>query len=141
MSQPRTILVADDDATVRLVLGRFLGGRGHRVIFAEDGVQACELAELEPPDVILLDLMLPRRDGYAVLLHLRARPGTRATPVFLVSGDPSPAQQHVAETLGAQGFIGKPFDLDVLAERVEGAFGPGRAPATTTEAMRHGTGR
>ena len=128
MSEPKTILVADDDPTVRLVLGRFLAARGHRIVFAEDGVKACELAEHEPPDLILLDLMLPRRDGYAVLLHLRARPGTRATPVFLVSGDLSPVQQRVAETLGAQGFIGKPLDLDALAERVESVGTPAPAP-------------
>jgi CheY-like chemotaxis protein len=118
---PKRILVADDEPAIRSMLSHFLTRNGYEVITAPDGVEACEAAESHRPDLVLLDLMLPRRDGYTVLFHLRSRPTTRATPVVFVSGEPS-AHEDIARSLGAQGFLAKPFRSADLIARVEAAL-------------------
>ena len=123
----KRILVADDEPTGRTVVVQCLKDAGYLTMIAADGMQAVEAAEAEKPDLILLDLLLPRRDGYAVLLELRSRPSTRHTPVVIVSGEDGTSQAAVARTLGAQGFIGKPFRPADLLGRVAEALRAGGA--------------
>ena len=118
----KRILVADDEPTARTVVVQCLKNAGYSTTIAADGVQAVEAAENEKPDLILLDLLLPRRDGYAVLLDLRSRPSTRHTPIVIVSGEDGRSQASVARTLGAQGYIGKPFRPDDLLGQVADAL-------------------
>lgn len=118
----KRILVADDEPTTRAVVVQCLQNAGYSTTIAADGVRAVEAAEAEKPDLILLDLLLPRRDGYAVLLDLRSRPSTRHTPVVIVSGEDGASQASVARTLGAQGYVGKPFRPDDLLGRVAEAL-------------------
>jgi len=121
----KRILVADDEPTTRAVVVQCLQNAGYSTTIATDGVRAVEAAEAEKPDLILLDLLLPRRDGYAVLLDLRSRASTRHTPVVIVSGEDGASQASVARTLGAQGFVGKPFRPDDLLGRVAEALRAG----------------
>ena len=116
---PKKILIAEDDPTIRRLVVECLGRRGHEMIEAADGVQACMAAEMNKPDLILLDLLLPRRDGYTVLLFLRSRPETRDVPVFLLSGEPPEEQGEVARALGADGYLPKPFTPSTLTLAVE----------------------
>jgi CheY-like chemotaxis protein len=116
------ILVADDDPGMRRFVGECLKARGFVVREVQDGISACEQAEANPPALVLLDLVLPRRDGYAVLLHLRSREATRTVPVVLMSGESEGEQAEVARTLGAQAFIPKPFTRSDLISTVEAAL-------------------
>jgi two-component system response regulator MprA len=110
------ILIAEDEPALREVLAIWFGRSGYEVVTAEDGEEACELAAAERPDLVVLDLMLPRRDGYTVLFHLRGRDETRNTPVIFISAEPVKGHDEIARSLGAQGFLAKPFRLeDVLA--------------------------
>lgn len=115
----KKILIAEDDAAIRRLASECLTRRGHDVAQAADGVQACDAAEAEKPDLILLDLLLPRRDGYTVLLFLRSRPETRAIPVLLLSGEPPEEQEEIARALGADGYLPKPFTPTGLIQAVE----------------------
>lgn len=116
------VLVADDDPAFRELLSAWLEADGVRVTTARDGEEACELAEAGALDAVLLDLLLPRRDGYAVLLHLRARPTTRDVPVLLVSGEPPADHATIGPALGADGFLAKPFTRVELRAALEAAM-------------------
>jgi DNA-binding response OmpR family regulator len=104
------ILIADDDPVTRSVLTQCLKNEGFAVVTATDGVEACSIAEADRVDVALVDLLLPRRDGYSVLLHLRSREKTRETPVLILSAEASEEHPGIARALGAQGYVTKPFD-------------------------------
>lgn len=110
----RQALVADDDATFRELIAAWLEDDGWAVTAAADGVEACSLVDARPFDLLLLDLLLPRRDGYAVLLHVRAQPATRRLPVLIVSGEPPADHTVVGAALGADGFLPKPFSRSEL---------------------------
>jgi len=117
-----SILVADDDPGVSKLTKEFLKSRGYTVTVAHDGISACEQAEAAPPSLVLLDLLLPKRDGYAVLLHLRAAEATRSIPVILMSGESESEQAAVARALGAHSFLAKPFTAATLFSTVEAAL-------------------
>jgi DNA-binding response OmpR family regulator len=106
----RNILIADDDGVTRSVLSQCFKNEGFTVVTATDGIEACSLADSDKFDVALVDLLLPRRDGYSVLLHLRSREKTRETPVLILSGESSEEHPGIARALGAQGYVTKPFD-------------------------------
>ena len=83
---PRHVLVVDDSALIRQVVQLGLSGRGWRVTPAGSGAEGLELAEREPPDVILLDVVMPDLDGPATLSALRAAERTRDVPVVFLTG-------------------------------------------------------
>lgn len=124
-----TILVADDDPAIRKLIGDLLKARGYGVAEAPDGIAACEAAEGAPPALVLLDVLLPKRDGYAVLLHLRSCESTRDVPVVLMSGESEKEQAAIARTLGAHSFLAKPFTLANLHAAVESAIQSGSRSA------------
>lgn len=105
-----TVLVAEDDASVRLTIEFVLSDEGFKVLLAEDGEQALQMARAELPDVILLDQIMPKLDGKQVLTALRESDSTRAIPVFVLSGMSRGAPD---DWPGAQ-FVGKPFSPDEL---------------------------
>ncbi len=122
----KKILVAEDDPSVRKMTADFLAKRGYAVTTAEDGVAACEAAATQKPDVVVLDLLLPRRDGYAVLLHLRSQPATKSIPVVILSGESAEEHEQVALALGANGYIPKPFASEKLLAMIESVLKEGR---------------
>jgi len=112
----KTILVVDDEASLRELV-RVVLGDGYRFVEAEDGEQALELARSEPPDLIVLDVMLPRLNGLEVLAELRRDPDLKTVPVVIVT-----AWSHahsLAVSSGADHFVSKPFDPDELKRPVE----------------------
>jgi CheY-like chemotaxis protein len=121
------ILVADDEPTARAVTLKILEVAGYSTLTATDGIQAVETAESGAADLIVLDLLLPRRDGYAALLDLRSRASTRDTPVIILSGEESDAHSAVARTLGAQGYISKPIRREAFLALIEQALRKGGA--------------
>jgi len=118
----RAILVADDDPGICKLIKDCLKSRGLTTTEAHDGVSACEQAESSPPSLVLLDVVLPKRDGFAVLLHLRSVEATRNIPVVLMSGDLE--SESIAKTLGAHSFLPKPFTAALLFSTVDSALAP-----------------
>ena len=113
------ILVADDDPMIRRIIERSLAAQpGLEIIASGNGSEAAALAESEKPDLMLLDLSMPGRDGFTVLRELRARPSTRLLPVIVVTGQSAEATRVNGLGLGADDFITKPFSPAELAARV-----------------------
>ena len=113
MTQARKVLVVDDEPAILKVLRIKLRVSGFDVTTATDGQQALELVRVEPPDIMLLDLVMPRKDGFDVLRELRA---FSQMPVIVFSARPENAQ--LALDSGANAFLPKPFDVDELVQRI-----------------------
>jgi putative two-component system response regulator len=110
------ILVVDDSPTNALLLERVLAGDGHRVEMAHDGQEALDSITHEPPDLILLDLDMPRVDGYEVCKRVKNDPATRFVPIVIVTAQNAFDAKLRAWELGADDFITKPFQcLEVVA--------------------------
>ena len=112
----RTVLVVDDEPMLRNLLSRLLKMEGYDVVEAEDGQTALELVATEMPDLVLLDVMLPARDGLDVLGDLRR---TSNIPVILVSALAEEADRVVGLKMGADDYVTKPFSAAELSARVE----------------------
>ena len=113
-----TVLVCDDEAVLRSLIRATLGGR-YTIIEARDGDEAVELARAERPQLILLDMMMPRRTGLEVLEHLRADGALAATPVIMLSARTQENDRKAADAAGATHFLPKPFSPSDLAALVE----------------------
>jgi DNA-binding response OmpR family regulator len=117
---PDTVLVVDDEKTIRDLLNIFLPTKGLKVILAANGEEALELAKKNIPKVILLDMIMPGIDGMETCRRLRAEEKTRYTPVILVTG--FGAKKVEAYDAGADDFISKPFVLEDLVLRLKSAI-------------------
>jgi CheY-like chemotaxis protein len=116
----RTILICEDETSLRELVRAVLGPQ-YRYLEAVDGVEALELARTEAPDLVVLDLMLPRVSGFEVLKALRQDPVTGRVPVIVLS-----AWAHAeleAEAQGADRFVSKPFEPGELAAVVRELLG------------------
>jgi DNA-binding response OmpR family regulator len=111
----RTVLVVDDDAGVRLLCRVNLEQSGFRVTEASDGDEALAQVEADPPDVILLDIMMPRVSGWQVAADLLNARGTDEIPIVFISALTRRADRLRAAGLGAVGYLTKPFDPAALA--------------------------
>lgn len=122
LPQPTTrtplALIADDDPTVRTIMREVLQQAGFRVEEACDGQAALDQFEQLSPDVVLLDVEMPRLDGYEVCRRIRAQETRRATPVFIVTGRDDPKSIQHAYEIGATDFLSKPIPWTMLAHRV-----------------------
>jgi DNA-binding response OmpR family regulator len=112
----RLVLVVDDEPMLRNLLSRLLRMEGYDVIEAADGQAALELAEQRRPDLVLLDVMLPARDGLDVLGDLRK---TSEVPVILVSALGEEADRVLGLKMGADDYVVKPFSAAELSARIE----------------------
>lgn len=123
-SRPRKwILVVDDDATVRSLLIEILEKAGYAAVGAEDGYVAEELIRDLFPDLILLDLKMPRGSGWSLLDNVRERPQWQAIPVIIVSGYLHEGRPLRETGLHIVGRIEKPVQIDHLLETVREALG------------------
>jgi diguanylate cyclase (GGDEF)-like protein len=115
------VLVADDEEDIRAFLEITLGLAGFEVLQARDGVEALELARSEVPDIVVLDVMMPRMDGLETLRRLREDARTEHLPVLLLTA--RALKQHAVEGLdaGADDYLSKPFDADELLARIRAA--------------------
>ena len=124
----RRVLVADDDEYIRRVLTHNLEAEGFHVTVCGDGEDARDLARSTVPDVIILDVMMPKRDGFDVLASLKANPSTRDIPVVLLSAKATDEDVWDGWRAGADYYVTKPFDMDELLRYVTAAVGA--APCT-----------
>ncbi len=113
------VLVVDDEAPNRGLVRRVLEAQGCRVREAADGEYALEEVAREVPDLILLDLQMPRRDGYGVLRVLKADPKTRLVPIIMLTSHEQLAEKVQAVDLGVDDYLLKPFNVAELAARVK----------------------
>ena len=109
------ILVVDDDKNLLDVLGYNLDNDGYNVLVAEDGIQALDVARREKPDLILLDIMLPRMDGLEVCRILRKE---MSVPIIILTAKTEEIDKVVGLELGADDYITKPFSIRELLARV-----------------------
>ncbi|MBL8326772.1 MAG: response regulator [Rubrivivax sp.] len=112
-----SILIADDEPSIVLSLEFVLQEEGYRVRVARDGVEALEAIAAERPDLLLLDVMLPRMNGFEVCQRLRAHPEWRALRVVMLSAKGRDVEVRKGLALGADAYVTKPFAIqDLLAE-------------------------
>jgi CheY-like chemotaxis protein len=115
---PRTVLVAEDDADIRLMMTTLLEMKGYRVIEACDGQETVDLARAQRPDIILMDLQLPRLNGFAVARFVRQSDGLRHVPIIVVSGHDPAKHLNLALAAGCNAYVQKPVDFDRLDELI-----------------------
>ncbi|MGC4001192.1 MAG: response regulator [Anaeromyxobacter sp.] len=120
------ILVAEDDAAVAKLYAAFAASRGHTVVYARDGAETLVVAAAEVPDLILLDVAMPKLDGRDALQQLKANPRTRGIPVLVISaygGDQN--LRDLLLELGAWDVMEKPVDLQIAFNKAERLVGRG----------------
>lgn len=120
MSVGTRILVVEDDSSIALGLRMALERHGYEVALSDDGVQGLERASSEPWDLIILDVMLPRLNGYEFLGAMRTQQMT--TPVLMLSARTSEVDKVMGLDLGAEDYITKPFGVPELLARVRAAL-------------------
>jgi DNA-binding response OmpR family regulator len=119
----QTILVVDDDEDIRTVVSHNLEGDGFRVVCAAGGDEAIEKVMSEQPDLVILDIMMPVRDGYDVLAEIRRRPETADLPVVLLTAKRSESDIWEGWSSGADYYMTKPFEVGELLRFVHYVFG------------------
>jgi chemosensory pili system protein ChpA (sensor histidine kinase/response regulator) len=112
-------LVVDDSITVRRVTQRLLERNGMRVLTAKDGVDAVSLLQENLPDIILLDIEMPRMDGYEVAAHVRNDPRLKDIPIVMITSRVSEKHRARAIELGVDDYLGKPYQESQLLDAIE----------------------
>jgi two-component system alkaline phosphatase synthesis response regulator PhoP len=117
------ILVVDDEIYIVHILDFSLGMEGYEVITALDGEQALEKVKTEKPDLIVLDIMMPKLDGYEVCKSIKSSAETQHIPVILLSAKGRNVDQKLGFDVGADDYITKPFSPRKLVERINQLLG------------------
>jgi two-component system phosphate regulon response regulator PhoB len=117
-----TILLAEDDPDIRHLVSTKLRRSGFDVVETADGVEALDAARRAHPDLILLDVRMPRLGGFEVLRELRADPGTAGLPILILTARARAVDVELAYAAGATDYIVKPFSPRELVRRVEEAL-------------------
>lgn len=119
----KTIAIVEDNADTREIFGMMLRHHGYGVLEAEDGVRGVELVREELPSMVVLDLGLPRLDGWEVAERLRADPRTAAIPILIVTASAEPGGVERALGLGCRSYLTKPLSPRDLVRAVEECVG------------------
>jgi chemosensory pili system protein ChpA (sensor histidine kinase/response regulator) len=114
------VMVVDDSLTIRRITGRLLSRAGYEVIEARDGVDAVEKLRGTLPQVLVLDIEMPRMDGFELTRHVRGDPRLRHIPIIVISSRTAEKHRRYAAELGVNLFLGKPFQEDELLAHIAG---------------------
>jgi DNA-binding response OmpR family regulator len=114
----RRILLVDDDPEIVESMKAVLESRGHTILVARDGNQGLAMAEKDAPDLVVLDMMMPKRSGFLVLEKLR-RSNPTPVRVIMITANEGSRHKAYAEMLGVDDYIRKPFAMDRLLESVD----------------------
>jgi two-component system, OmpR family, response regulator len=134
MDSQGNVLVVDDDAEIRNLVAEYLAQHGYRVSTARDGAALRRALEVERPDLLVLDLMLPGEDGLALCRDLRA---TSNLPVIMLTARGDEIDRIIGIEMGADDYLGKPFNPRELLARIRSVLRRARAlPASHTQAKR-----
>src|SRR3989440_1847386 len=117
MAGTKTILIVDDDVELSDGLRAVLERQGYRVLQARDGQQGKQVVYQQRPDLVILDMMMPRKGGYPVLEHFRDKKD--APPIIMITANEGSRHKAYAEYLGVIDYIRKPFAMERLLEAVE----------------------
>jgi len=131
MAQPKTVLVVDDDFELVEGLRLMLERQGYRVIRASDGHQAKQAIYQQRPDLVILDMMMPRMGGYPVLEHFKGK--ADAPPIIMMTANEGSRHKAYAEYLGVIDYIRKPFAMERLMETVHKALPLEKSDTTASE--------
>lgn len=130
------ILLADDSVTVQKVIELTFSDEGMQVVAVGDGQQAIDRLETDPPDIVLADVSMPERDGYAVAEHVKGSPALRHIPVVLMTGAFEQLDEARARAAGCDGVLAKPFEPQMVIALVRELLAKaGAAPAPAAVAI------
>lgn len=111
----KKILIADDETSLRQTVGRILD-KDYVVLEAANGEEAVEIAKGQKPDLILMDLIMPKMDGYAACSQIKADEATKGIPVVILTAVGHELNKKFATEMGAEGYITKPFTVQKLLD-------------------------
>ncbi|MCL2649264.1 MAG: response regulator [Phycisphaerales bacterium] len=120
----KTILIVDDDPDVVAAISMSLQDQGAKVVAAGDGVQAVDVFEKEKPDLVVLDMMLPKRSGFLVLERIKAKKLEPRPKIIMITGNLGSRHKSYAESQGVDDYINKPFRMDRLLTSIEKLLAP-----------------
>ena len=130
----KRILLVDDDAEIVESMRTVLEAKGYQVMVARDGNQGLALAEREMPDLLVLDMMMPKKSGFLVLERLKGKDAkTRKMPTIMITANEGGRHRAYAEMLGVDEYIRKPFAIDKLIGAVDRLLGAGTDEAKADE--------
>jgi chemosensory pili system protein ChpA (sensor histidine kinase/response regulator) len=115
-----TIMVVDDSLTVRKITTRLLAKEGYQVVTAKDGVDALQHLQDILPDVMLVDIEMPRMDGFELTKNVRSDPKTAHIPIIMITSRTAEKHRNYAMELGVNAYLGKPFQEDELLGHIAG---------------------
>jgi CheY-like chemotaxis protein len=113
-----TVMVVDDSSTVRTTLKHYLTNKGYHVLLATNGAMAVEVLNHESPDLLLIDIHMPKVDGYDLAKHVRRAAVTRDLPIIMMTGQSSDAARRSAMAAGANLYVSKPLEMDDIDRRI-----------------------
>ena len=119
-SRDKTVLIVEDSDDARYFMRLSLEQLGFRVIEADNGAQGVEMAQLDSPDIILMDLSLPILDGLAATQKIRAINGLDSVPIVAVTAHQEIDFRSEAKAAGFDAYVTKPIDIDFLGELIKG---------------------
>lgn len=115
----RSILVVDDEPNIVMSLEFLIKQAGYEVRVARDGEAALQAIEEQPPDLVLLDVMMPKRDGFDVCETIRANPAWKDIPIIMLTAKGRDVEREKGLALGADAYITKPFSTREAMERIK----------------------
>ena len=127
MAETKVILIVDDDMELSDGIRAVLENHGHKVMQARDGQQGKQMVYSHRPDLVILDMMMPRMGGYPVLEHFKGK--TDAPPIIMITANEGTRHKAYAEYLGVIDYIRKPFAMERLLEAVEGGLAKAGKPS------------
>src|SRR5271170_6848901 len=130
MADQKMILIVDDDTELNDGIRAMLENQGYRVMQARDGQQGKQLIYQQHPDLVILDMMMPRMGGYPVLEHFRGK--ADAPPIIMITANEGSRHKAYAEYLGVIDYIRKPFAMERLLEAVDRGL-KGKVPPVEPE--------
>ena len=113
------VLIVEDSLTQREAISEFLKGSGLKVIMAKDGVEALEIFDQHNPDLIVLDVVMPRMNGYEVCRKLKSDDGTKNVPVIMCSSKNEQFDRYWGMRQGADAYLTKPFKAGELIDTIK----------------------
>ena len=117
-STKKTLIIGDDEPTIRLLVSSILG-KSYNMLTAADGQEVLDTVSQNKPDLILMDIMMPTMDGYSACASLKKDPRTADIPVVMLTGVGHELNKVLAEQMGADGYITKPFNSQDLRDTVK----------------------
>ena len=123
MQKTKTILLADDSQTTLTMHRMILAGAGYELLTARDGQEAVEVAMARRPDLILMDVVMPRKTGFEAVRTLRSLEMTKTIPVIMVTTRAEPRVIEICFQCGCSDYVNKPVDGAVLLAKVRGVLG------------------